>query len=158
MKLLVLVSALALLVGACNVVGYDPSSTPEPTLSVQGTYTDENGNMVTLGPENMYVHQPDATTSHWYEVDTSLTLDQPSGGYLIAQNRSNLGEVNELGDMETVFNFSRFDWQFFTGDLYYCHTVDNAPDTTTTLQSIAADHSAQSTGCRGDHWLLLTKS
>jgi hypothetical protein len=158
MKLLLLVSALALSVGACNVVGFDPSNTPEPTLSVQGTYTDENGNTVTLGPENVYVHQPNATDSHWYEVDTSFTLDQTAGGYLIAQNRSNLGQANELGDMETVFNFSRFDWQLFMGDLYYCHTVDNAPDATIALQSTDADHSVQSAGCRGSHWLSLTKS
>ncbi len=121
----------------CDDGFVDDEGTCVPELEVIGSYDDG-----TLGHE--------ITQNEW-TIDTStvfaISQYDNDADFLVAQNDSANTENPDL--------WSRFDWTYDTGDLYYCHIVGDAADEATAAADETADPADLATGCAGDVWTKL---
>lgn len=123
---------------ACSDGYIDVGGTCVEALEIIGSWVDEAS----------FAHE--ITQSEW-SIDTSIfhiSQFDNTEEFLVAQN-----------DAANTYNpslWSRFDWLFDSGDLYYCQIAYDAADEATAAATTTADRTDLAAGCAGYAWSPLT--
>ncbi|HNC98117.1 MAG TPA: hypothetical protein PKW90_18440, partial [Myxococcota bacterium] len=119
----------------CGGFSWSKLSAP---LSIIGSYTDNWGGSHEISQSTW---TSGSSVYHIQMVDNN-------GSFLVAQN-----------DAANTYNpelYSRFDWTYDQGTLYYCQIAYDAADMASALQNTSAVRADLAAGCNGFGWSSLT--
>ncbi len=123
------------LLTGCGGFSWSKLSAP---LAIIGSYTDNYGSSHDIAQDSWTMGN---SVFHIELVDNN-------GNFLVAQNDAANSYNPEL--------YSRFDWTFDQGTLYYCQIAYDAADLGTALQNTTAARADLAAGCNGFAWTTLT--